>query len=193
MKNEPREVVLSDNSKTVGYACSECGTFYANLRIGDETSYQFAEKCCEEKYCQSCGCSLGKHTYILKCRDCLDISYYDKGKETSIDYLNWIVYSIDHDKYYDRTDMDLMWDDGVKWVFDTTFEPVKIDPERVFEEIDERYNTSDDSYSMSEMIDGAEELEKAIEEFNSKNEKVGLYYPDYKFYAKVPEEDIENG
>lgn len=87
----PRECVLKDSGKCVGWVCMGCNGLYRTAiyacrdDLASEAARQAAARCCAEKACHTCGGEVGKYRTI--CNECIrkrDEAKFDGAQKLTI-------------------------------------------------------------------------------------------------------------
>ena len=156
------------NSKEiVAYKCSNCGQAYLNK--------SFADKCCEPKHCEDCGCELPKSHYYVVCDECREkreekkeLDRYNKATKytfesapkESIEYVYNEKYPHNEGYFdYDEGD-DLEYD--IKYVYGTKRISPSYDAWDMVESmLEESYEDATDNVDNEEL----EKLQLAIDTF----------------------------
>lgn len=170
------------NSKEiVAYKCSECGKAYM---------YKYdADKCCEPKHCEDCGCELPPKWYRTVCESCRSKREFNRGVVLTMEEFLQSEYK-DNMVYYDgRYYVDI--DDCLESILDCEIDDVKyvkatdkylheLDADNLIEELECNTNCEEDLYVDKQ---GVKELEDFLKVWNDKYHLTT--YGEVNVYIKV--------
>lgn len=189
----PVEVVVRESGKLVGYACGECGRFYAAPVFLDEEAARSealanTEQCCTPRVCEKCSAPMGERLWLV-CPPCVkqaeedrDRDAFDKAtKVNAADYDGWVSWS-DHgpnEGYFASVDDLLTYceDEGCTlpaYVWGCSELPFHMSAERAIEDaLDEHYEEARHKIADTEV----ERLQAFLDEWCEKQE-VKSYFED---------------
>lgn len=159
------------NSKEItAYKCENCGQSYLDKSVAD--------KCCQPKLCEDCGCELPKkHPYVV-CEKCKEKSGNDKELER---YNKAVKYTFDNvpsesteyvfselytsnEGFIDELDEDTIKDYNIKYVYGTKRISPSYDSWNMIESmLEESYEDAMDNVNRDEV----DKLQQAIDTFIS--------------------------
>lgn len=175
------ELFLSDGKSAGVWYCSKC-------RIVKKTKAE-ADECCRPRRCD-CGNECEK--YYTECKDCIrekeiarERAKFDAAKHVnSYEYDGWVYCDSLAPEYFDSVGTLLEYvednaDDGCEIpAYVWACKPHRFAIARIEYVLDSINNDGYDDFSTDD-LDGVDELAKAMEEFNKKNESIVCYDPDY--------------
>jgi len=185
------ELFQKDGKQTGAFYCEKCRLIYQ--------SSERANQCCNNYHCNYCGKDTGSR-FRLICDPCQELKFENKEKErfekseklTSYD--GW-VYSEGHgykDGYFESLEDFYDWaseldeNDWPEYVWTCTPNYfVQADIQDISQQI---CDNSHEDFDFDD-LDGIQELEKALDQFNEKNNSVCSYEVNYKqsVLVKKPE------
>lgn len=159
--------------KVSAYKCGICGTTYLMK--------EFAEKCCQPKYCEDCGSELPYKWYYTTCNACHEKREYDKATKMTIEEYNEkcpdnMVYYGD-EFYFSVEDcleslfcncedaqevQDLV--ENLEYIYGTYAIPIQLDGDSIIQSMEEDSNLEDFDVES----DGYKELNVFLEGWNKK-------------------------
>ncbi len=170
------------NSKEItAYKCSECGKVYLDK--------SYADKCCQPKLCEDCGCELPPKWYRTVCDSCQSKREFNRGKVLTMDEFLQSEYRDNMVCYNDRYYIDI--DDCIESILDCEIDDIEyikatdkfiheLDSDNLICELESETNCEEDLYVDKQ---GVIELESFLKLWNEKYHLTT--YGEANVYIKV--------